>query len=185
MICQAGRIPEYSDTGGTDLAEQITIRPATRQDISRLDDLYRRSYARLLAADYPPSTLVFALPVIARAQPELIASGLYFVAESGTALLGAGGWSRAMPGGAGRVPGVGYVRHLATDPDAVRKGIGTRLMTHVIGDARGAGIRVLHCKSTLTATPFYKSLGFRSIGDSAMTFGGGVAFPVTLLSLPL
>jgi hypothetical protein len=44
---------------------------------------------------------------------------------------------------------------------------------------------VLHCKSTLTATPFYKSLGFHSIGDSAMTFGGGVAFPVTLLSLPL
>lgn len=138
MICQAGRIPEYSDTGGTDLAEQITIRPATRQDISRLDDLYRRSYARLLAADYPPSTLVFALPAIARAQPELIASGLYFVAESGTALLGAGGWSQAMPGGAGRVPGVGYVRHLATDPDAARRGIGTRLMTHVIRGARAS-----------------------------------------------
>lgn len=168
------------------MAEQITIRPATRHDISLLDDLYRRSYARLLAADYPPSALVFALPEIARAQPELIDSGLYFVAESGTALLSAGGWSRAMPGGTGRAPGVGYVRHLATDPDAVRRGVGTRLMTHFIQDARDKGIRVLHCKSTLTATPFYKSLGFHSVGQSAMTFrGGGVAFPVNLLSHPL
>ena len=58
------------------------IRPGTRADLARVDALLSRSYPRLLKRDYPPSVLVTALPLISRAQPALLDSGSYYVAET-------------------------------------------------------------------------------------------------------
>ena len=63
----------------------LTIRPGRTEDIAPLDALLARSYPRLLAADYPPSVLVTAIPRISRAQPRLVTSGTYFVALRGDA----------------------------------------------------------------------------------------------------
>lgn len=77
----------------------LTIRTARFSDLSAVDLLLARSHPRLLAADYPPSVMVTALPIISRARPELLASGRYYLAFGGTGqLLGAGGWSAAAPG---------------------------------------------------------------------------------------
>ena len=77
----------------------IAVRPSTRADIGAIDALLGRSYPQLLKADYPPSALVTVLPLMTRAQPGLVASGRYWVAEQDGRLLGAGGWSEALPGG--------------------------------------------------------------------------------------
>ena len=61
-------------------ATSIAVRVAGRADLAALDRLYRRSYLRLLSADYPPSTLVLAVPRFGRAQPRLLASGRFYVA---------------------------------------------------------------------------------------------------------
>jgi hypothetical protein len=58
-----------------------------------------RAYPRLLKADYPPSALVLALPLISRAQPQLVTCGTYYLVQDGDDLLGAGGWTANPPGG--------------------------------------------------------------------------------------
>jgi len=155
----------------------ILVRLATPADIGAVDALLSRSYGPLLRADYPPSTLVLALPRMARAQPALLASGRYFLAERDGLLVGAGGWSLDAPGGGASSQGVGHVRHVATDARAVRGGIGRTLMEHVMRDAAGQGIWQLSCLSTLTAVPFYGALGFEVVRPVTLSFGGA-PFPV-------
>jgi predicted N-acetyltransferase YhbS len=155
----------------------ITIRRATPADIGAVDAMFARSYGPLLRADYPPSALVVALPRIARAQPGLLASGRYLLAELEGAVVGAGGWSPEAPGNGRRDPGLGHVRHVATDYRATRRGVGRAVMEAVLTDARDAGMARLSCLSTLTAVPFYRALGFRALRAVDLSFGAGIAFP--------
>lgn len=155
----------------------LTVRRATLDDIGAVDLLLRRSYGPLLRADYPPSTLVLALPAVARAQPRLLASGRYFLAEEAGEVQGAGGWSPEPPGAGRSLRGLGHVRHVATDARAARRGIGRAVMERVMEDARDAGMRRLSSLSTLSAVPFYEALGFRAVRRLDLSFGPGVAFP--------
>jgi GNAT superfamily N-acetyltransferase len=157
----------------------LSLRRASPADLSAVDALLARSYPRLLAADYPPSTMVLAVPRIMRAKPGLLASGTYFLAEDPEGrVLAAGGWTRAAPAGLGAIEDTGHVRHVATDPDVVRRGVGRALMTRVMNDARGAGMLWLNCLSTRTAVPFYGALGFRPLHETEVTLAPGIVFPV-------
>jgi hypothetical protein len=81
----------------------LTIRTARPADLGAVDSLFASSYARLLRQDYPPSVLVTALPLIARAQPRLLSSGSYYVAVAADgAVLAAGGWTWGGPQGPAR-----------------------------------------------------------------------------------
>ncbi|SMX41446.1 GNAT family N-acetyltransferase [Maliponia aquimaris] len=164
----------------------ILLRTARQSDITALDRLFRRSYSRLLAADYPPSTLVTAVPAIARAQPDLLASGLFYVVEdSEQRVLGAGGWSLGAPGRRPAQPGIGHIRHVATDPDATRRGVGRLLLEHILRVAEDSGMARMHCQSTLTAVPFYRAMGFVAQGDMAVPLPGGIVFPTVFMVRPL
>lgn len=165
----------------------LTIRPAGRDDLASVDRLLADSYPRLLAADYAPSVLVTALPIISRAQPGLVLSGRYFVAVMQGRVVGAGGWSAAAPGqGAGKgadAPGIGHVRHVVTDYQMQRQGVGRALMGAVLADARAAGMAGMDCLSTLTAERFYHSLGFRSQGPVLVALRAGIDFPAVHMTL--
>ena len=160
----------------------LTLRLATPDDLSAVDALLGRSYPRLLAADYPPSVMVTAIPIIARARPELLASGRYFLAHDGDRLVGAGGYSLHPPGprsgqaGAG-APGTAHVRHLATDPDALRRGVARALMEQVLAAAAAEGALRFDCLSTRTAVPFYATMGFRVVGGVEVPLAPGIVFP--------
>lgn len=161
------------------MAQTITLRRAAPSDLAGIDRLLNRSYPRLLAADYPPSTLVLAVPRFARAQPDLLQSGRYFVAEDAQGrILAAGGWSRRGPSGGQAAEATGHVRHVATDPDVVRQGLGRMIMVRVMLEAREAGVRWLDCLSTRTAVPFYQVLGFRIMHPKELALGPGIGFPV-------
>jgi GNAT superfamily N-acetyltransferase len=147
----------------------LTLRPARLADLAAVDLLLQRSYPRLLKADYPPSTLVCAVPLLVRANPRLLASGRYFLALRGGRLLGAGGYSP----GAG---GLAHIRHVATDPDALRQGIGAAVLRHVFAAAAGEGLRRFACLATRTAVPFYQSLGFRALGPVTVPLAPGIGF---------
>ena len=95
------------------------IRPSRDSDLAAVDALLARSYPKLLKADYPPSVLVTALPIISRARPELVGCGSYYVAEEEGRIIGAGGWTRD-----GRRADLGHIRHVVTDDRAVRRGVG-------------------------------------------------------------
>ena len=65
----------------------MLIRPSTLSDLAAVDALLARTYPKLLKADYPPSVLVTALPLISRAQPKLLTCGTYYVVEDDACLL--------------------------------------------------------------------------------------------------
>ena len=164
----------------------VTLRPALAADIARIDVLLARSYPKLLKADYPPSVLVTALPLISRASPSLVASGRYYLAEDADGcLLGAGGWSIAAPGGGGETPGTAHVRHVATDPAALRRGVGRALMDEIVAAAGQAGARRLDCLSTRTAVAFYRAMGFDTLGTVEVALRPGIAFPAVRMQRAL
>jgi len=161
----------------------LTLRRARPSDLKAVDHLLRRSYPRLLKPDYPPSVMVLALPIIARARPDLLASGRYFVAQGEDGLIiGAGGWSMAAPQAPAATDwaeqtGMGHVRHVAVDPERVRGGVGRAIMSEVVVDALRHGVRWLNCLSTRTAVPFYEALGFRVLQEVEVGLAPGIAFP--------
>lgn len=161
----------------------LRIRVAEKADIAPLDALLARSYPRLLAADYPPSVLVTAIPRIAQAQPALVTCGTYFVAFQGPTLVGGGGWTQQVPGGAGPARArVGHIRHFATDVKATRSGVGRALMDRVLATARRSGIQQMECMSTRTAVPFYQNAGFALGEEVDIPLSPGITFPALRMS---
>jgi GNAT superfamily N-acetyltransferase len=160
------------------MASTLTLRRATGADLAAVDSLLVRSYPRLLKADYPPSVMVLAVPLIIRARPELLASGRYFLVEAGDGrLVGAGGWSIGSPSDGSESVAMGHVRHVATDADHVRGGIGRLIMERILTDADAEGLRWLNCLSTRTAVPFYTAMGFRPVCPVDVTLRPGIRFP--------
>lgn len=158
-------------------AATITIRKSRPADLAAADALYAESYPVLLRDDYPPSVRVLALPLISRAQPHLLASGTYYVAEDEDGrLVAAGGWTRSP-----RHRDIGQVRHVVTDHRRTRQGIGRALMTHILETAGAAGLRHLQCQSTRTAVPFYAACGFRELGPIEVPLAPGIAFPAVAM----
>ncbi|WP_412563915.1 GNAT family N-acetyltransferase [Thalassobius sp. MITS945101] len=155
----------------------LKLRPATPADHAGVEALLARSYPRLLKRDYPPSTMVTAVPLISRANPTLLASGTYYVIEHEGQILAAGGWTKAAPSRSRGRAGVGHIRHVATDPDHLRQGLGQALMRHVIRDARRSGVTELQCLSTRTALRFYKALGFAEGRELNVPLAQGITFP--------
>jgi len=155
------------------MAETLVIRATGPEDLATVDALLARSYPRLLKADYPPSVMVMAVPLISRARPELVCSGTYFVAETfGGQVVGAGGWSRRR-GPARRAE----IRHVAVDPDHLRQGVARALFQHIFATAQAAGMRGYDCLSTRTAVPFYRAMGFAEVGPAQIPLGPGILFP--------
>ncbi|WP_112324072.1 GNAT family N-acetyltransferase [Oceanibium sediminis] len=164
----------------------LHVRPGRREDVPGVDALLARSYPQLLKADYPPSILVTAVPQIARAQPALVSCGTYYVAvtESGR-VLSAGGWTRRAPAG-GRASAVqGSIRHFATDPDYLRRGLATTLMERCLRDAREAGLEWMECLSTRTAVPFYARQGFDAVAEVSVELAAGITFPAIRMTRAL
>jgi GNAT superfamily N-acetyltransferase len=156
---------------------RVVVRTATPNDRELLSKLIAASYGELARGPYDPGTLAAALPSMSRANPKLLASGTYYVAEIGGTAVGCGGWTMAKPGSDESVDGVGHIRHFATHPAHVRKGVGRLPLDVCLAEARDAGIRTMMCQSTLPAEPFYAGASFRRIGLIEVKMGLGVLLP--------
>ena len=156
---------------------KLQVRAATMDDVAEVDALLARAYPRLLKPDYAPSMMVMALPLISRAKPALLTCGTYYVVEQAGAIIGAGGWTMANPGGGRMRQGIGNIRHVVTDDRQVRRGIGQALLEHIFVTARAAGVNRLECLSTLTARSFYQAMGFTETGPVLVPLGQGIDFP--------
>jgi len=153
------------------MSDTVTIRLSTPADLAVLDALFARSYPKLLRPDYLPSVLVTALPLISRAQPSLLRSGTFYVAEMGGAVVGAGGWTPR------RQAGIGDIRHVVSDDRYTRRGVARAVLGRIFAAARAAGITLLNCKSTRTAVPFYQAMGFVTLGPVDIEMRPGIHFP--------
>tara|TARA_R110002033_G_scaffold383_15_gene3886 strand:- start:1054 stop:1554 length:501 start_codon:yes stop_codon:yes gene_type:complete len=162
----------------------LTLRPADPSDRLAVDALLSRVYPKMLARDYPAATLRAAHPLIAKSNPDLLASGTYHLIEENGEVICVGGWSRGYPT-AIQEDSAGHVRHVATDPRHLRRGHAAHLMKHVLAEARATRLDRLECLSTTTAQSFYAGLGFMPVQNIDADIGGGVTFPVVKMQLPL
>lgn len=169
-----------------DMAAAALIRTATVADADAVSTLLQTSYSKLLATSYNSDILLSALPVMIKANPALLASGTYYVAETEpNVLVGCGGWTPAKPGGGEIVEGEAHIRHFAIHPAWTRHGIGTSILARCINDARILGIRKLHCFSTWNAEPFYRAAGFQTVGPIDVLMGQTIVFPAVLMQFEI
>ena len=161
----------------------LLIRIARPTDLDAIGSLLVVSYSSSLAAHYDDDLLVRALPHITKAQPDLLACGTYYVAETESGkLVGCGGWTAATPGSGEIAKGEAHLRHFAIHPHWIRRGIATRLLVRCFSDAKAFGICKLHCHSTLNAERFYQASGFKRVEPVDVPICPDLTFPCILMS---
>jgi N-acetylglutamate synthase-like GNAT family acetyltransferase len=158
------------------------IRIAAPEDAPAVTALLEVCYPKLFAAGYEADLLKLALPRMTKANPRLLASGNFFVAEAEAGrLVGCGGWSMERPGTSQIREGEAHIRHFATDPDWLRRGIGGTIIRQCVEQARAIGVKRLECYSSLVAVRFYEAMGFTVVGLMTMELGPDVALPGYLM----
>ena len=94
--------------------------------------------------------------------------------------------SEALPPGA--TPNsefTGHIRHFATRPDAMGKGIGGAILERCVAEAAASGMQKLKCFSSLAAEGFYARHGFAKIDTVSVMLGSGAYFPAVLMERAL
>jgi N-acetylglutamate synthase-like GNAT family acetyltransferase len=163
----------------------MCVRVATTKDMQGISALIGRSYSILMQSAYAQDVLARALPAMTRANPDLVASGTFYVAEDAGSLVGCGGWTFAPPGGGTIIDGLVHARHFAVEPERSGTGIGRAIFERVSNDACAAGAVRIQALSSLNAEPFYKRMGLDRLDLIPVAMGAGVEFPVVLMEGPL
>ncbi len=151
---------------------------ATVDEAGEVTRLLRASYPELMKTAYPESVLGPALERMTEANLGLLESGRFYVARSTNGeTVGCGGWSIERPGDRTVEPELAHVRHFATHPDWIGRGVGRALYLRCERDARAAGCTRFECYASLNAERFYGALGFDRISMLRVEMGPGVFFP--------
>jgi GNAT superfamily N-acetyltransferase len=143
---------------------KYSVRVTTLNDAQSVTALLDNSYPVLMRSCYEEPALSAALSIICKANPSLLSSGTYYLAETQDSLVvGCGGWTREEPGEGSIVPKLGHIRHFATHSAWVGQGISRSIYLACEQQARESGITQFECYSTLNAEGFYAALGFKPI----------------------
>lgn len=159
----------------------MLVRVADSSDTRGIEVLLGRSYPVLMRQAYLSDVLALALPSMARAKPELLASGSFYVAEKAGGIVGCGGWTFAAPGSGDIIDGLVHARQFAVDPDCAGTGVGRAIFDRSAKDAVAAGASRIQAFSSLNAEPFYARMGLKRLGLVHVPMGEGVSFPVVLM----
>jgi GNAT superfamily N-acetyltransferase len=164
----------------------VNIRPATLDDIPRIQRLIVDSVRRLSASYYSEEQITSALTYIFGVDTQLILDGTYFVAEDDGEIVGAGGWSkRATLYGGDQLksgdldplldPGSdpARVRAFYVHPEAARKGIARRILNACEKALQQEGFTRIELLATLPGEPLYSALGYDIIKPVEMTMPDG------------
>lgn len=157
------------------LARPLTLRFATLDDLTAIDDLHVRSrqvaYRGLVSDHY----LDVTMPAASRADwrrklPELLGgAGCVLVAQSGDEIIGF--IAALAPDASGSV----YVNNLHARPDRKGRGTGSALLEATGQWARAQGGSAMHLNVLESNTPaigFYESRGWRRSGRVEDTWAG-------------
>lgn len=164
----------------------FSIRPTTLDDKEAVEPILAASYGTLLKGFYEDSILARAVPYMSKAQPALLTSGTYYIAEENGVAGACGGWTTAVPGGIGSEDtSVAHIRHVATHPDHLRKGLARNIMQRCFSEAKNSGVIRFSCYSSLAAVAFYESIGFMQIDEKSVTFKPDLIFPMMEMTMDL
>jgi ribosomal protein S18 acetylase RimI-like enzyme len=167
-------------------AQAVAIRVAVPSDEVAVTELLAASYPALLAGSYDPDLLAQLLPVITRANPRLLASGTYYVAQAPDGqVVGCGGWTHEKPWTNEIEPGLAHIRHVGVHPDWGQRGVGRALYERCEVMARADGASAFECYSSLNARAFYEALGFVTIQPIDVPMPGPLVFPSLAMRRPI
>ena len=166
-------------------ASTLVVRPASEADRAVLEGLIADCYATVYPGWYEEDTLSEALPAMLKIDVRLLASGRYFLARAGNVVAGCGGWSANAPGATPNSEFTGHIRHFATRPEAMGKGIGGAILERCVAEAAASGMQKLKCFSSLAAEGFYARHGFTKIDTVSVMLGSGAYFPAVLMERAL
>lgn len=160
------------------------VRVASIDDRADLEALIDVCYSVIYPGWYDDELLTDALPAMLRIDPNLLESGHYFRVTEGGELAGCGGWSKSPPTGEGNTE-TGHIRHFATHPDHMRKGVGSAILERCIAEAQTGRIMRLQCFSSLPGEPFYARHGFETVDTVNIMMSESVVFPAILMERAL
>jgi GNAT superfamily N-acetyltransferase len=150
----------------------LLLRKAILADVPAIEELIARSARGLSAADYRTSQIEGALRGAFGVDTQLLADQTYFVVADEGRMVGCGGWSfrSTLFGGdarAGRDSSMldprtqaAKIRAFFVDPDAARRGIGSRLLEHCESEARAHGFSHAELMATLPGVRLYAARGY-------------------------
>lgn len=152
--------------------DTLSIRTAQRADAAAIYAIHQASLMALCATHYSPEQLqcVFANKTV-EGYYEAIDRAEMFVCERDSQIAGFG---HALPG---------EVAAIFVHPDAVRQGIGSKLLNHAIQRARYEHVGPVKVVATLNAQSFYEHYGFLEVSRYALLCGE-IEFPVVEMALP-
>jgi N-acetylglutamate synthase-like GNAT family acetyltransferase len=154
------------------------VRIASVEDDDGVTALLGTSYPTLMRGSYEDTVLNAALPFMTVAQPALLQSDSYYVAEiSKGTIVGCGGWTKERPASGEITEGVAHIRHFGVHPEWARRGIGRAIYARCCEDATAAGIGRFECYSSINAESFYAALGFERLEEIILEMPGGISFP--------
>ena len=160
------------------MTKDYTIRTATLKDAEVVTTLLTACYPVLMKGAYDAEVLACALPLMTKANPKLLASDTFYVAQSNDGrIIGCGGWTHERPGTGEIEQGLAHIRHFATHPDWLGQGVARKLFEKCQTEASTQGAVQLECFSSLNAEGFYGAMGLKRQNVFDVQMGPDVRFP--------
>lgn len=172
----------------------VSIRLAEKRDVPEVRQLIEKSVWGLQGGDYSAAQLERALKGVYGVDTQLIADGIYYVAEArdveNKALVGCGGWSwrKTLYGGDQWVKredalldparDAAKIRAFFVHPSWARRGIGGTILEACEAAARAYGFHRLEMGATLPGVPFYRAQGYVEVEQAEVPLGDGVTLPI-------
>ena len=141
------------------------VREYVPSDLAAIISLFRRSVHEVASRDYSPAQVSAWAPE----SPDLTAwarrleTGGVFVDERENQIRGFA-----------RVDDTGYLDLLYVHPEVQRQGVARALLEQVVSWVARRAIRCLHSEVSITARPFFESVGFRVVREQKVERRGVV-----------
>jgi GNAT superfamily N-acetyltransferase len=123
------------------------------------------SARQLSRAHYNDAQIEAAIAEVFGVDTNLIEDGTYFVAEIDGQLAGGDQYSQRDAGYLDPESEPARIRAFFIHPGHARKGIGRAILSQCENEAREHGFHALELMATLPGIEFYKSCGFKEIGN--------------------
>jgi N-acetylglutamate synthase-like GNAT family acetyltransferase len=171
-----------------------TIRKASVDDRERIKELIAHSARGLSRQYYSDAQIEAAIATVFGVDTDLILDRTYFIAESGTEVVGCGGWSKrkTLFGGdqfTARDEALvdsrfepAKIRAFFVHPKFARRGIGRGILTRCETEATERGFHSIELMATLPGVPFYKSCGYHEIESLELELSGNVKLQLLRMS---
>lgn len=169
----------------------LQIRLAHASEKAQLDALIARSAIGLSVGFYTEEQAAGVTREVFGVDSALVADGTYFAVEDDGVVVACGGWSRRATDFGGDqnkhgndrmldpVTEPARIRAFFVEPAMARRGLGTMIMNHCMGQAAQAGFKSLELVATMPGEPLYAKHGFTVLERIELSLSTGLKVPLT------